>query len=72
MRIVIDRISDGIAYLDVDTQIIELPAAALPNDAKEGDWLGFIVLDNSEIIKEGQDRLARLQAMSNLSGDLDI
>ena len=72
MRIVIDRISDGIAYLDVDTQIIELPAAALPNDAKEGDLLGFIVLDNSEIIKEGQDRLARLQAMSNLSGDLDI
>lgn len=72
MRIVIDRISDGIAYLDVDTQIIEFPAAALPNDAKEGDLLGFIVLDNSEIIKEGQNRLVRLQAMSNLSGDLDI
>ena len=72
MRIVIDRISDGIAYLDVDTQIIEFPSAALPNDAKDGDLLGFIVLDNSEIIKEGQDRLARLQAMSNLSGDLDI
>ena len=72
MRILIDRTSDGIAHLDVDTQIIELPAAALPNDAKEGDLLGFIVLDNSEIIKEGQDRLARLQAMSNLSGDLDI
>ena len=72
MRIVIDRISDGIAYLDVDTQIIAFPAAALPNDAKEGDLPGFIVLDNSEIIKEGQDRLARLQAMSNLSGDLDI
>ena len=72
MRIVVDRVADGIAYLYVDTQIIEFPAAALPNDAKEGDLLGFIVLDNSEIIKEGQDRLARLQAMSNLSGDLDI
>lgn len=72
MRIVIDRMSDGIAYLDVDGQIIEFPSAALPAEAKEGDLLGFVILDNSEILKEGQDRLARLEAMSNLSGDFDI
>ena len=72
MRIVIDRMSDGIAYLDVDEKIIEFPAQALPAGAKEGDLLGFILLDNSEIIKEGQDRLSRLRAMSNMSGDLDI
>lgn len=72
MRIVIDRMSDGIAYLDVDGQIIEFPSAALPAETKEGDLLGFVILDNSEILKEGQDRLARLEAMSNLSGDFDI
>lgn len=72
MRIVIDRMSDGIAYLDVDGQIIEFPSVALPAEAKEGDLLGFVILDNSEILKEGQDRLARLEAMSNLSGDFDI
>lgn len=72
MRITIDRILDGVAYLDVETQIIEFPSAALPEGAKEGDLLGFVLLDNSEIIKEGRDRLARLEAMSNLNGDLDI
>lgn len=72
MRITIDRLYDDIAYLDVDGKIIEFPRAALPAECREGDLLGFTVLDASEILKEGQDRITRLQAMSGSSGDLDI
>ena len=72
MRITIDRLYDDIAYLDVDGKISEFPRAALPAECREGDLLGCTVLDASEILKEGQDRIARLQAMSGSSGDLDI
>lgn len=71
--IVIDRIDDEIAVLEFDGQIIEIPSSVLPEGCKEGDILGFVRLDNSEILQEGKDRLARLTSMSNMgSGDIDL
>lgn len=73
MRIVIDRLDDLIAHLDIDGESIEFPRNALPEGCKEGDVLGFVILDASEIIKEGQDRINRLVNMSgHLDGDLDL
>ena len=71
--IVIDRIDDEIAVLEFDGQMIEIPSSVLPEGCKEGDILGFVRLDNSEILQEGKDRLARLTSMSNMgSGDIDL
>ncbi len=71
--IVIDRIDDDIAVLEFDGQMIEIPSSVLPEDSKEGDILGFVKLDNSEILQEGKDRIERLKAMSNIgSGEIDL
>jgi len=65
MRIVIDRLYDTHAVLDVDGEIIEFPKAALPEGCKEGDILGFVTLDSTQILQEGADRIKRMQAMSS-------
>ena len=73
MRIVIDSISDGIARVEMDGVMVEIPSGLLPADCKEGDCLGFVKLDNSDILKEGQAKLDRMKAMSNMgSGDIDL
>ncbi|MBQ9242218.1 MAG: DUF3006 domain-containing protein [Proteobacteria bacterium] len=70
--IVIDSISDNIARVEFDGVFVEVPRSVLPADCKEGDVLGFMKLDNSEILKKGSDRLARMRAMSNSGGDIDL
>lgn len=72
LRIVIDRMEDDLAYLDIDGESYEFPVCALPQGAKEGDLIGLTILDNSEIIKEGQERINRLEAMSQTTGSSDI
>lgn len=69
MRIVIDSISDNIARVEFNGTMVEIPSCVLPADCKEGDVLGFVKLDNSEILKEGQSRIDRMKAMSSGSGN---
>lgn len=44
---VLDRVEDGIAVLLVgpDEVEVELPAALLPEDARDGDWFRLLVPD---------------------------
>ena len=72
MSIVIDRLSDNVAVLEFDGQMIEVPRSVVPADCKEGDILGFTKLDNSEVLKKGADRLSRMRAASATSGDIDL
>ncbi len=73
MRIVVDSISDKIARVEFDGVMVDIPKCVLPAGIKEGDCLGFVKLDNSEILKEGQNRLDRMKAMSNAgSDDIDL
>lgn len=67
--IVIDSLSDKIARLEFDGEMIEVPRSVVPADCKEGDILGFIKLDKSEVVKKGNDRLNRMRAMSNTNND---
>lgn len=69
MNIVIDRIEDDLAILDVDGEIIEFPLKALPDNSKEGDLIAFVKLDNSELLQQAKDRIEKLKAMSQTSGD---
>ena len=69
MNIVIDRIEDDIALLDIEGEIIEFPAEALPENAKEGDLLGFVILDNSELMAKASERIERMKAMSGNQND---
>ncbi|MBQ9394699.1 MAG: DUF3006 domain-containing protein [Proteobacteria bacterium] len=69
MRIVIDSISDKIARVEFGGTMVEIPSCLLPDGCKEGDVLGFVKLDNSEILKEGQSRLDRMKAMSSSNGN---
>ena len=70
MNIVIDRIEDGLALLDVDGEIIEFPLETLPEGSKEGDLLAFIRIDASEILAQATERLERMQAMSQNTSDV--
>ena len=69
MNIVIDRIEEGIALLDVDGEIIEFPIEALPEDAKEGDLIAFVKVDNSELLSQAKERIERMKSMSQTSGN---
>ena len=46
MSIVIDRIEEDLAILDVDGEIIEFPLEALPENSKEGDLIAFVKLNS--------------------------
>ncbi|MBQ4360789.1 MAG: DUF3006 domain-containing protein [Proteobacteria bacterium] len=70
--IVIDSISGNTARLEIEGVFVDIPRSAIPADCKEGDVLGFIKLDNTEILQKGADRLVRMRSMSNTSGDVDL
>ena len=73
MRIVIDSICDDIARVEFDTVMVDIPRALIPADCKEGDVLGFVKLDNEQILADAQARIDRMKAMSgNCSGDIDL
>lgn len=73
MSISIDRINDDIATLDIDGEMVDIQTSLLPSGAKEGDLLGFVVLDSSKVIASAKDRIARMQAASNTdTGSFDL
>jgi hypothetical protein len=73
MNIVVDRIEDGLAVLEVGGTYIDFPAEALPEGCKEGDMLAFVTLDATEILAKATDRISRMRNMSSMgSGDIEI
>jgi len=69
-RIVVDRIEDGTAVLDVNGQTFDLPVSALPDGAREGSVLQLTLVaapaDNTTA------RLARMQTSSGISDDFTL
>lgn len=73
MTISIDRINDDIATLDIDGDMVDIDVSLLPAGAKEGDLLGFVVLDSSAVLASAKERISRMQNASHMSGgSLDI
>ena len=70
--IVVDRIEGTRAVLEVEGELVEVPAAALPAGSREGDVLAFVQQDAAAIRAEGQARLARLAARHALPDDIEL
>ena len=70
--IVVDRIENSIAILEVEGETVEVPVAVLPNGAQEGSILEFTLCDDqgTELQRENEERLARLRAQD--PGDMEI
>ena len=70
--IVIDRIENAVAIVEIDGETIDIPLKLLPAGVKEGDLLKLILCDNEEthLQKENEERLKRLQERD--SGDMNI
>jgi hypothetical protein len=70
--IVIDRIENERAIVEIGGEMIEIPCSELPNGAKEGDVLVLSV--NTEAVgnlkKDNEDRLKRLRERD--PGDMEI
>lgn len=72
MRISVDAIDDDIARLDIGGQIMDFPTKALPEGCKEGDILAFIILDATQVLKDGHDRIQRMLGNNASGGDFDL
>ncbi|MDP2312342.1 MAG: DUF3006 domain-containing protein [Pseudomonadota bacterium] len=59
--IVVDRVEDQTAVLEIAGRMVDVPLAELPAGVKEGDRLAFVVLPPSEE-DDAKARLARLKA----------
>jgi len=70
--IVIDRIESDSAVLEVVGKTVDVPVALLPENAKEGDVLKFVLCDNgaTHLQRENEERLERLRERD--SGDMKI
>ncbi len=70
--IVIDRIENTVAIVEINGETIDVPLRLLPEGAKEGDHLKLILCDNKEshLQRENEERLKRLRERD--SGDMNI
>jgi len=70
--IVIDRIENTRAVLEIDGEMVEISATMLPSGSNEGDFLAFRLCDDQKahMQRENEERLARLRAQD--SGDMEI
>ena len=70
--IVIDRIENSRAVLEIDGEMVEIPASVLPSGSSEGDFLDLRLCDNQKahMQRENEERLARLRAQD--AGDMEI
>ncbi len=70
--IIIDRIENDRAIVEIGGEMIEIPCSELPNGAKEGDVLVLSV--NTEAVgnlkKDNEERLKRLRERD--PGDMEI
>ncbi len=70
--IVIDRIEGDRAILEVDGEMMEIPARLLPSGSSEGDVLTLKLCGDAaaEMQRDNEERLARLREQD--SGDMEI
>ena len=70
--IVIDRIENDRAIVEIGGEMVEIPRSELPNGAKEGDALVFAVTADAveNLKKDNEDRLNRLRERD--PGDMEI
>ena len=70
--IIVDRIEGTRAVIEVDGEMIDIPASVLPNDATEGTHLAFQTCDKDveNLKKENEERLQRLRDSD--PGDMNI
>lgn len=70
--IVIDRIENDRAIVEIGGEVIEIPCSELPNGSKEGDVLVLSVNSAGvgNLKKDNEDRLNRLREGD--SGDMEI
>ena len=57
---ILDRIENGIAVIEADGEMLNIPAEQLPNGAKEGDVLR---MDGESISVDEQATASRKEAM---------
>jgi hypothetical protein len=72
LNIAIDRIEGSRAILVIGNEQIEVPAAALPAGAGEGDVLVFQKADASAVLAEATRRQERLAAKSSIPDEFDL
>ena len=72
--LIIDRIENGFAVVESDTESFSLPMSLLPEGAKEGDsfTMTLSLLDNTNIQKEAQERLDRLKERDSGDDIIDL
>ena len=75
--IVVDRVDGDRAILEVDGEIVEIPASALPDGAKEGTWLSLVANDNDRTEEhakkiEAEARLERLRRRDDGAESIDL
>ncbi len=70
--IVVDRIENKRAVLDVDGETVEISVTALPEGAQEGTILTLALCDEqgAELQRDNEERLERLRARD--PGDMEI
>lgn len=70
--IIVDRIEEGTAVLEIDGRRIDIPLSVLPEGVKEGDQLAFTRLGPGDT-RAAEDRLARLRAATPQGpGDFEL
>jgi hypothetical protein len=70
--ITIDRFEAARAILDVDGELVELPRAALPAGAKEGDVLLLSIGDKADALTAAEQRLERLKSRAVVKDEIDL
>lgn len=70
--IVLDRIEGNRAVLEMDGEIIEVPASILPPAINEGAVLVFVEVEAPGRLAEAEARLERLRAAGPQEDDIDL
>ena len=73
VEVVVDRIENGIAVLEVAGEFVDWPVSALPSTLTEGSRMTFVI---SGVEGSGQEdaqaRLERLRATGPSGDDIDL
>lgn len=72
LPITVDRIEGGRALLDIDGEIVDVPAAALPDGSGEGAVLALSEQDATPERDRASARLERLKARDTLPDDIEL
>lgn len=73
IEVVVDRVENGIAVLEVGGEHVDWPLAALPAGTDEGTRMIFAISGVEDTgLEEAKARLERLRAAGPSSDDIDL